>query len=382
MKKNIGKSNYLKIFCLMISLILTLTFLSGCVANTNYDYLEPDVYTPTTASIFIDSLGYNSIKLNENRDVKILQLTDTHIGNGILCVKKDKKALEDVCKLIEYAKPDLIVLTGDVVYPISLATGTNDNLSALKVIVEIIEQYKTPWTLCFGNHDAEPVAKYSKSELCDYLESEELKYCLFNRGPSEIDGMGNHIVNIYNNDNSFNTSVVLFDSGEYQNGYQISGYREISQNQTNWYVNSLTAINNYVGRTVQSFIFQHVPSTEYKKAWEDYRSGKTQNITYYYGWANEDREKISSPDNDSPLFQAILNLGSTKGIFCGHNHLNDFSITYYGVRLTFGQSIDYIAYPGIASKTDQRGGTLLRLKGLSSSMSENFQISQIKVKEI
>lgn len=384
MKYNTKNSIKLKItnlFILSFCLIFLTLFLAGCTAQTDYSYLIPTNYQPTTATIFTDDLGYNSIKLNENRDIKILQLTDLHIGNGILCVKKDKKAFENVCALIEYTKPDLIVLTGDIVYPISIATGTNDNLSALKVVAKIIENYKTPWTLCFGNHDAEDFAMYSKSELCDFLESNELKYCLFDRGPSNLNGMGNHIVNIYNNDNSFNSSIILFDSGEYKYGYQLSGYKAISQAQTDWYINSLNSINDYVGEIVQSFIFYHVPSKDFEDAWEAFRSGD-ESIEYFYGWSNEVNEKISCPDEDGPLFDAILDIGSTKGIFCGHNHLNDFSISYFGIRLTHSKSIDYLAYPGIVKKTEQRGGTLLKLKGLSSTMEENFEITPIKIIDI
>ncbi len=370
-----------KILSIFICLILTMFAFSGCKADNDYTGIIDENFEPTTATIFEDDMGYSSIKMNEERDLKILQLTDLHIGNGLLCVKKDRKAFQDVCSLIENTNPDLIVLTGDLVYPIVFATGSNDNLSALKEVAQIIERYEIPWTLCFGNHDAESCALFSKSELCNYLESDELEYCLFERGPSELNGMGNHIVNVYNSDNSFNTSIVLFDNGDYANGYQLSGYAPISQNQTDWYTNSINSINEFVGKTVQSFVFYHIPSRDYLYAWQAYLSGSPDAI-YHYGWANESNEKISCPDLESPLFDAILNLGSTKGIFCGHNHLNDFSITYKGIRLTFSKSIDYVAYPGIASKTEQRGGTLLTLKGLNSSMTENFTVEAIKITDL
>ena len=283
--KKTSKNISLKI--LMITLLLLIpVFFYGCAINADYSDIPSKSYAPTNSSMFIDNFGYNSIKLNENRDIKVLQITDTHIGNGIFCVKKDRKAIEDVCALIEYSKPDLIVLTGDIVYSILPVTGTNDNLSALKVFTKIIEVYKTPWTYVFGNHDAESFAKYSKSELCDYLESDELQYCLFDRGFADLEGMGNHIVNIYNNDNSFNTSIVLFDNGEYKTGTQLSGYNPISQAQTDWYVDSLTEINNFYEETVQSFVFFHVPSKEYSDAWEKYRL-EDEDVIYYYGWANE-----------------------------------------------------------------------------------------------
>ena len=44
-------------------------------------------------------------------------------------------------------------------------------------------------------------------------------------------------------------------------------------------------------------------------------------------------------------------------MFFGHDHLNHFSLTYDGIRLTYGRSIDYLAYPGIEGKIGHRGGT-------------------------
>lgn len=379
--KNTFRQNFLKI--LMIGLIIIVPiFFYGCAINNDYSGIPSKSYIPTDTEIFVDELGYNSIRLKEDRDIRVLQITDIHIGNGIFSVKKDRKALEDVCALIEYSNPDLIVLTGDIVYPLLPVTGTNDNLSALILVAKLIETYKTPWTFVFGNHDAESFAQYSKSELCDYLESDQLNYCLFERGFSDLEGMGNHIVNVYNNDNTINSSLVMFDNGEYKGGMQLSGYKPISQAQTDWYTDAISEISDFIGHTIQSFIFQHVPSKTYDDAWKEYRFDESSEIIYYYGWANEKNEEISSPSEDGSLWDAILELESTKGIFCGHNHLNDFSISYQGVRLTFGKSIDYLAYLGILNKKEQRGATLLVLQSINSSIDESFDIIPIKIMDI
>ena len=46
-------------------------------------------------------------------------------------------------------------------------------------------------------------------------------------------------------------------------------------------------------------------------------------------------------------------------MFMGHDHLNTLSITYKGIRLTYGMSIDYNAYKDIDKRFTQRGGTLI-----------------------
>ena len=57
----------------------------------------------------------------------------------------------------------------------------------------------------------------------------------------------------------------------------------------------------------------------------------------------------------------MVTLGSTTGVFCGHDHYNNYSIEYKGIRLTYGMSIDYLAMPGISRRTEQRGAELITL---------------------
>ena len=43
------------------------------------------------------------------------------------------------------------------------------------------------------------------------------------------------------------------------------------------------------------------------------------------------------------------------------SHKHTLSITYQGIRLTYGMSIDYLAYSGIKKKHTQRGGTVIEI---------------------
>lgn len=375
---------FLAAFLCILMCIVSLFVFSGCTGKkVDYSNMASENYVPSNVEVFTDELGEVAIKLNEDRDLKVLQLTDIHIGNGPFTVKKDKKAISAICSLIEHVVPDLIVLSGDMVFPVSVITGSNDNLAALKALVSLIEAYKTPWTVCFGNHDAESMAKFSKSEICSYLESEGLKYCLFSRGPSELDGMGNHLINVYNFDNSFNSTIFFFDNGMYLGETQLSGYQEITESQTNWYREKVESFSAHYGETIDSYVYYHVPGKEYELGWEDYKNGG-EDSTYFFGQAGEKNERISCPSELGTFFPTVVELGSTKAIFCGHDHLNDFSIEYMGVRLTYGKSIDYTAYvfQGIANKTEQRGATVLTIKTSTSQSEEKFLISSIKLEDI
>ena len=85
---------------------------------------------------------------------------------------------------------------------------------------------------------------------------------------------------------------------------------------------------------------------------------------------------MSCPDNDSGFFNAILEKKSTQAVFVGHDHLNNLGVNYMGVDLVYSKSIDFLAYPGIAHKTAQRGGTLITLDGRGGYAIEQVEYTQ------
>lgn len=68
-------------------------------------------------------------------------------------------------------------------------------------------------------------------------------------------------------------------------------------------------------------------------------------------------EKECSPAVDDEMFETMLELGSTKGCFVGHDHMNNYSVNYKGIRLTYGLSCDHNIYV-----VPFRGGTLINIK--------------------
>ena len=90
-------------------------------------------------------------------------------------------------------------------------------------------------------------------------------------------------------------------------------------------------------------------------------------VTYFFGENGEKMiDKVCCSDYPSSLFDRALKLGSTSGFFCGHDHYNNMSLEYKGIRLTYGMSIDYLVMPGIENDTTQRGAELITLHGDSS----------------
>ena len=311
-----------------------------------------------------------------DRDFKVLQLTDIHIGAGWMCGKKDAMALNAVAAMITAEKPDLVVITGDTAYPVPFQAGTFNNLSSAKLFTTLMENLGVYWVICFGNHDTEAYSYYSREDISAFYESEDLKYCLFQAGPEEVDGYGNQVINIKNSEGLITQSLYMFDSHSYING-DILGirwqYDNIHENQIEWYKETVAALNaqnqeilDKLGRDekadIKSSAFFHIPLDEQREAWYEYANNgfkDTENVKLIYGVAGEGSKIVYSGVGEDELFETMLDLGSTKAVFCGHDHYNNFSIDYKGIRLTYGMSVDYLAYPGIYKIGSQRGCTVI-----------------------
>ncbi|MBR6336092.1 MAG: hypothetical protein IKR90_08075, partial [Clostridia bacterium] len=117
--------------------------------------------------------------------------------------------------------------------------------------------------------------------------------------------------------------------------------------------------------SIKSLMFFHIPLTEYKDAWYEFADNgfkDTDDVKLVYGTAGESKKVVYCGIGDDNMFETIQELGSTKGVFCGHDHLNYFSVDYKGIRLTYGKSIDYLAYIGIYKLGTQRGCTVITVK--------------------
>lgn len=326
-----------------------------------------------------------------DRDFKVMQLTDIHIGGGKRSWETDKKALNAVAAMITEEKPDLVIVTGDLAYAFPGPAGTLNNKGAAKIFAELMETLGVYWTMSYGNHDTEWSAPYSREKIGEYYGSEELKYSLFTPGPEEPDGNGNQVINIKNSKGVITQSLILIDSNAYTDKFG-GAYDNIHDNQIEWYSDTVKSLNAQNAETlkglsdgdmkypkknfetVKSLAFFHIPLKEFETAWQEYEDNgfkDTENVKYYYGVKGEN---VCDGDKEDKVFETMLSLGSTQGVFCGHDHVNTYSLDYKGIRLTYGYSIDYLAYGDIDKKGDQRGCTVITVSpdGSFDCKGENY----------
>ena len=90
-----------------------------------------------------------------DREFKVMQITDIHIGGGFLSKGTDEKTLNAIATMVTKEKPDLVVATGDIAFPVPYMAGTFNNYSGAKAFANLMESLGVYWDVTFGNHDAE-----------------------------------------------------------------------------------------------------------------------------------------------------------------------------------------------------------------------------------
>ena len=158
---------------------------------------------------------------------------------------------------------------------------------------------------------------------------ENSKYGIFKRGNLK-ESAGNYYYNIERNGNIVYS---LFFMNTHQKGF--------IKEQVDWYENSVNEIkvkNNNV--VVDSMMFFHIPLLETKDAYEAYLKDSTVGKGKHY-------ENIASQTTSVGMFDKIKELGSTKLLEYGHDHVNYTTIEYEGVIFSYGGKTGKTSYYGM-----------------------------------
>ncbi len=322
-----------------------------------------------------------------DREIKVMHLTDIHIGGGFMSKTVDEKALNAVATMVTAEKPDLVIATGDIVFPVPFMAGTFNNYSGAKAFANLMEGLGVYWTVTFGNHDAEPYSYYNREKVAEFYENEEYKHCLFSAGPEDVDGFGNHVIEIKNSDGIITQGLIMLDSQAYVKNDIITSilghYDNIHENQVAWYESEIKRMNKENAEAirklqgdengglwetygnVKTLAFFHIPLVEMADAWYAFEEGgfkDTEDFSYIGGILGEQGRRIYCGLGEDNMFEKMLELDSTKAMFNGHDHFNSTIFEYKGIQFSYGYSIDYFAYSGIDKQGSQRGCTVITCK--------------------
>ena len=264
---------------------------------------------------------------------KIVQFTDLHWCDG---KPEDLRTSELMEMIINEEKPDFVVFTGDTVYG-------EENEKYLEKALEPVNNAGIPWAAVFGNHDTEWGS--GKEALLRVQKKNPL--CLTQAGDPNISGLGNFYLSIHGKDDNKPAWIMYFlDSGFLNTNEKVEGYDYIKRDQIDWYVKQSTSLRNEFGQ-LPGLCFFHMPLPEYNDIWD---------FAQCYGEKNED---VCCPNQNSGFFSAMLEMGDIKGVFVGHDHVNDYHGELYGIHLCYGRATGYNTY---TKEEFAHGARIIRLR--------------------
>ncbi len=297
----------------------------------------------------------------EGDDFTVLQITDTQIidggqaedtGNSLVnpthyvnqtLDRIDALSFDAVDYAIQESDPDLIILTGDLIY------GQFDHLGIVwPELVSFLDSYSIPWAPIFGNHEIE--SKKGVDWQCEQLVNSE--NCLFKQ--RELTGNGNYTVGVVNGDDELVRVFYMMDTnGNYnastesrENGH-CSNLNGFGEDQFEWFEGDVAKVKAAAPETELSLAI-HIPLMAFNDALTPYGyNGESQqqafqmNIDTHADKKADDFGYINTTyhsyywDSDYKLWN-LLKTNGFDSVYSGHVHENSASVVYEGIRLTFG----------------------------------------------
>jgi hypothetical protein len=283
----------------------------------------------------------NILKFKENGSFKIMMFSDLQDKLPV-----DTDTIRLLCRLLDEEKPDFVISAGDQCE--GGITSESYFRDYVRCITEPMESREIYWSHVFGNHDDEYSPECDKFR--QQLIYEEFPHCLSEAGPRDIGGIGNYVLpvmangsddvvfniwaldsNRYLSDNSWNDDGWLLP----ENSIGTNGYDVVKFPQIMYYWNTSVEMEKQAGHKIPGLMFMHIALPEHRLVAMNPKET---------GMDGEVNEEICGSAINSGLFSAVLQRGDVKGIFAGHDHINDFAGTYCGVMLGCDASIGYGNY--------------------------------------
>jgi hypothetical protein len=272
-----------------------------------------------TATLFVQVAGAKTpvLKFREDGEFKIVQFTDMHICEGKSEYRDAelKKTFGRLSRIINQEKPDLIVLTGDIVIDGNRARGWER-------LLDTLNKYKVPFCYMNGNHDPE---RYSRTEIASFVVSSPYSLNELDKA-DELADMEIEVLS--SKDGKVASLLYCLDSRDYSTIDHVKGYGWFSSEQVAWLRNCcLKRAKANGGVPVNSMAFFHICLPEYSQAWDN----------------PEKNSKGRAAENECPgalntgMFAAMVETGSVMGVFVGHDHDNDYVVAENGVALGYGR---------------------------------------------
>lgn len=316
----------------LVFVLNPLAFQGNRPSHATQGEASKDTWSENDAYLLSDTIV---LEKDPSRDFVILNLTDIQLCdydfNPLLGTAKETFALIE--EMVDRTKPDLITLSGDISCGYTYAA---------EQITRFLDSLQIPWAPVFGNHDHEVHTATPLHTADIFMKG---SFCLFKKGDPSL-GIGNYIINVKEGERVVQ-SILLMDThnkAEYEiNGKLKKDYAHFWESQVAWYQWAVEGVQAYGGgQTVKSTVVAHIPLPAYSEAYEEHVDDENTKDYQNGSWEVEgafgvimDSQVNSGLSDPHGFFEAMVSSGSTENYICGHDHKNNFSVLYRGVRLTY-----------------------------------------------
>ncbi len=313
------------------------------------------------------------LKKDPEKDFTVLCLTDPQMHGRQWAVSDPALAvlLYTVRTLVMRHKPDLIVVAGDIAYAGHEGCDlSHDNFA------DLMESFGIPWAFVWGNHDDQGGPDFVRRTAERYLQK---PHCLFEAGDVRM-GCGNYVIAIEEDDRIVSALLMMdshdscYDVKPYidENGVECVYDSSLNELQRVWYKEQVDAL--CAAGCEDTALIMHIPFSAYRDAYmAAYRDPSREALDALplaqthagapcWNDAYKDsfgamHENVSSYGHDDGIFEMIRASDSTRHVLVGHDHVNNWSIRYRDVLLT------YITKCGMGDYADREfnGGTIVRI---------------------
>lgn len=251
------------------------------------------------------------LQFNEDGKFKIVQFTDTHLGYNSR--ESYDRSVVEVMSIVRAESPDLVVFTGDIVTSAPLKEGIDNLLAPL-------DEMGIPTLYLLGNHDRED--ELPAWDIAEIVTAHSSVINTMHSG--NLDDIA---LRLMSSDGSKVAAVIYgFDSNDYSVVPDHWDYGWISHTQIGWYRNKSKEFTKANGNLpVPSYAYMHIPLLEYAEADRD---------GHLIG---HNFEGVFGPELNSGLLAAMEECADVHGIFCGHDHSDDFVAKLGAVAHVYGR---------------------------------------------
>ncbi len=315
----------------------------------------------------------------KDKDFKILNLTDIQIYEKDIRENSDELCFlqKTVDELVSRTCPDLITVSGDI-------TNGDGYLwqDVYRFFAEYMNGFGIPWTVVWGNHDNQGGKENISAVVDMYMQYSGF---IYDSGDPEL-GNGNFVISIEEGGAPVSALIMMDSHDRTPHRDKADAWARLNDRQLVWYREQVEHLTDLGCKS--NAVILHIPIYAYRDAYDAAATDKlkelsdARKITFsesclpeYWNDGYKDSyglkfENICSYLDDEGLMDIIDELGKTKLVLCGHDHINSFSIKYRGVELMYSLKTG----KGCYYNQQMNGGTVITINSAGDIKAEHLFI--------